>query len=46
MEGAPAWELSKENVVPVKQGRSVRDLTAVLSADKGSLRDERTRIKR
>lgn len=45
MQEAPAWELSKENVLPVKQGRSTRDLAAVLSADKPSLVQERARVK-
>ena len=29
--GAPAWETSKENVLPIKRGRSARGLSASLS---------------
>lgn len=32
MEAAPAWELSKENVQPIKRGRDVARLDAALTA--------------
>lgn len=40
---APAWELSKENVQPVKRGRDVRALNRALQARpaKDALDDER-----
>ena len=32
MEVAPAWELSKENVQPLKRGRTIESLQAALDA--------------